>query len=100
MHIKRLERLNTKDCLWIYVLGILKSKPMHAYAIREEIRVRFGFRPGTVTAYKVLHKLRKAGLVKNAEDGRRVVYSITPKGRADIKRAIDFYRERIKMLEK
>lgn len=100
MHIKRLEKLNTKDCLWIYVLGILKNKSMHAYAIREEIHKRFGFRPGTVTAYKVLYMLRKAGLVKNDEDGRRVVYSITPKGRDDIKKAIGFYRERIRMLEK
>ena len=99
-HLKRLEKLNTKDCLWTYILSILKGKPMHAYLIRKEIEIVFGFRPGTVTAYKVLYDLRKAGMVNKTMDGRRVVYSINPRGREDLKKAIDFYRERIKLLER
>jgi PadR family transcriptional regulator PadR len=99
MHLKRLEKLNTKDCLWMYVLGILKKKPMHAYVIRKEIEKRFGFRPGTVTAYRVLYKLRGSGLVRKTKDNRRVVYSITAKGRQDLKKAIDFYKHKIKLLE-
>lgn len=99
MHLRRLEKLNTKECLWIYLLGILKDKPMHAYAIRKEIERKFGFMPGTVTAYRVLYKLRKAGLVDKENDGRRVVYSITPAGRRDLIKAIGFYRERIRLLE-
>jgi len=72
---------------------------MHAYVIRKEIEKRFDFRPGTVTAYRVLYKLRGAGLVKKTKDGRRVVYSITPRGRQDLKKAMDFYKQRIKLLE-
>lgn len=100
MHLKRLEKLNTKDCLWMYVLGILNRKPMHAYVIRKEIEKRFRFKPGAVTAYRVLYRLREAGLVKRSRDDRRVVYSITPKGKQDLKKAVNFYRQRIKLLEK
>jgi PadR family transcriptional regulator PadR len=100
MHLRRLERLNTRECLWIYVLDILRRKPMHAYAIRREIEARFGFRPGTVTAYKVLYLLKKARLVEKEKDGRRVVYSITPKGKEDLRKAIGFYRERTRILGK
>ena len=100
MHLKRLEKLNTKDCLWIYILGILKSKPMHAYVIRKEIQKKFGFRPGNVTAYRVLYNLRSAGLVTKAKEDRSVVYTITPTGRQDLKKATAFYKQRISMLEK
>lgn len=100
MHLKRLEKLNTKDCLWIYILGILKSKSMHAYVIRKEIEKKFGFRPGNVTAYRVLYNLKKAGLVTKNKEDRRVVYTITSKGRQDLNKAIKFYKQRITMLEK
>lgn len=100
MHLKRLNYLNTKECLWAYILNILNKKPMHAYAIRKEIEIRFGFRPGTMTSYKVLYLMRRAGLVKKTKDDRRVVYSITPKGKHDLKKAIDFYKHRIKLLGK
>ena len=100
MHLERLEKLNTKDCLWIYILSIIKKEPMHAYAIRKEIGRKFGFLPGTVTAYKVLYLLNRAGVVDKRKDGRRVLYSITPKGRADLKKAIGFYREMIGLLER
>ncbi|UCD07347.1 MAG: helix-turn-helix transcriptional regulator [Candidatus Aenigmatarchaeota archaeon] len=100
MHLKRLEKLNTRDCLWMYVLGILNKKPTHAYVIRKEIEKKFDFRPGTVTAYRVLYRLREAGLVKKTKEDRRVVYNITPKGKQDLKKAINFYKQRIKLLEK
>lgn len=100
MHLKRLEKLNTKDCLWIYILGILKNDPMHAYVIRKEIEKKYGFRPGNVTAYRVLYRLTGMKLVNKTKEGRRVVYSITPKGRFDLKKAINFYKHLIKMLEK
>jgi len=100
MHLKRLEKLNTKDCLWIYILDILKSKSMHAYVIRKEIQKKFGFRPGNVTAYRVLYNLKRAGLVTKTKEYRRVIYTITPEGRQDLNKAISFYKQRIRMLEK
>lgn len=91
--IQRLKELNTKDCLWIYILSILKRKPMHAYAIRKEVEKRFAFRPGNVTSYKVLYLLKKSGYVSKRTSGRTVVYSITGSGRKELKEAAKFYRK-------
>jgi len=99
MPLKRLRKLNTTDCLWIYVLRILKDGPMHAYALRKAIHDRFDFMPGTVTAYKVLYLLTRSGMVKKKQAGRQVVYTITDKGENSLKEAIDFYSERAKVLK-
>jgi DNA-binding PadR family transcriptional regulator len=95
----RLVQLNTKDCLWIYILRILKSGPTHAYTIRAEIKRRYGFRPGTMTAYKVLYDLKRMRLVSKRTDGRKKVYSITKKGEGTLKRGIDFYRKTAQTLK-
>ena len=98
MPLRRLKHLNTKECLWVYILRILKDKPMHGYAIRGEIGKRFGFRPGTVTAYKVLYLLRQSGLVKKRTEGRKTLYEITPKGEKNLADARDFYMDMVKKI--
>jgi DNA-binding PadR family transcriptional regulator len=90
--LKRLIGLNTKDCLWIYILRILSEGPKHAYVLREEISKKYGFRPGNVTAYRVLYSLRSDGFVEKRPEGRKEVYTITPAGKEIIKKAADFYR--------
>jgi DNA-binding PadR family transcriptional regulator len=97
--LSRLVHLNTKECLWIYILRILKDGPTHAYTIRREIEKRFGFKPGTMTAYKVLYLLKKAGLVRKTAEGRRKIYKITPEGRKALREAVKFYKDRIKVLK-
>ena len=98
--MRRLRELNTRDCLWVYILRILADKPLHAYAIRKEIRERYGFTPGTVTAYKVLYLLRKSGHVQRRQEGRTNVYSITGLGRRDLEKASEFYGSIAKTLKK
>ena len=99
MPFKKLERNNTYDCLWPYVLRILREKPSHAYVLRKEIGKRFGFMPGNVTAYFVLYSLRKKGYVEKKKSGRKQVYTITRKGRDLLKKCVQFYRQRVKLLE-
>jgi DNA-binding PadR family transcriptional regulator len=99
MPLKRLTVLNTRDCLWVYILRILAEKPLHAYAIRKEIRERYGFTPGTVTAYKVLYLLRKSGHVEKRQQGRINIYSITDRGRKDLEKARRFYTKMAKTLK-
>ena len=96
--IARLKESNTKENLWMYVLRILEDGPTHAYTIREEISKRYGFRPGTMTAYKVLYGRKKRGLVTKRLDGRKKVYHITAKGRAELEEAIRFYRDLLRAL--
>jgi DNA-binding PadR family transcriptional regulator len=98
--LKRLMELNTTGCLWTYVLRILEDGPVHAYAIRAEIERRYKFRPGNVTSYKVIYLLARSGLVKKRQEGRRVMYEITGKGRETLKAAVGFYKERARLLGK
>ncbi|RLJ07479.1 MAG: PadR family transcriptional regulator [Candidatus Aenigmatarchaeota archaeon] len=88
---ERLVRNSTLECLWPYVLSILKTRPMHAYLLRNEIEKRFGFRPGRVTAYKVLYKLKREGLVRAKRAGRKEVYSLTPQGLKELERAKKYW---------
>jgi PadR family transcriptional regulator PadR len=99
MPLKRLKILNTRECLWIYILKLLTERPMHAYALRRQVHDRFGFRPGTVTAYKVLYLLNRDGLVEKKASGRQRIYTVTPEGRRALRGATDFYRERARLLE-
>ena len=98
MPLKKLVRNNTYDCLWPYVLRILKDKPSHAYVLRKEIEKRFGFRPGNVTAYFVLYSLTKNAYVHKRKEGRKQVYRITDKGKKLLKEAENFYSEQVKRL--
>ncbi len=85
--MKRLERNLTVEMLWVYILSILREQDMHAYVLREEIRKRFGFLPGNVSAYVVLYKLESRDFVKGKQVENRKVYSITERGRALLKEA-------------
>ncbi|UCD02614.1 MAG: PadR family transcriptional regulator [Candidatus Aenigmatarchaeota archaeon] len=96
--LKRLEDLNTKGCLWMYILRILSDRPVHAYTLRREIERRFGFRPGTVTAYRVLYSLTSGGFVTKKSEGRRKVYRITGKGRDELREAVRFYKKQVSVL--
>ena len=99
MPIKRLRELNTTDNLWVYILKLLTEKPMHAYALRDAVSERFGFMPGTVTAYKVLYLLSRAGLVSKQVEGRQKVYTVTSKGKKTLVEAVEFYEERARLLK-
>jgi len=97
--LERLEKNNTLKCIWPYILKIVSENPVHAYQLRKRIEQRFGFRCGRVTAYHAIYRLTSRGFVTKKEDGRKIIYSVTPKGRRALKDAIAFYRQRIKLLK-
>ncbi len=92
-HMRKLIGNNTTECLWPYILSIIKNRPCHAYILRKSIQQKFGFTPGTVTAYRVLYSLKKEGLVSIRKDGRKRVYAITPTGRRALWQAREYYRK-------
>ena len=100
MPFSRLKELNTKECLWIYILRILKDRPTHAYTLRVEVQSRFGFTPGIMTSYKVLYLLHKKGFVSKSMEGRKKIYSTTTKGRKELKKAAEFYQGLGKTLDR
>ena len=103
--VERLFNSITKDNLWIYILKILSKEELHPYRIREEIKKRFGFKPGNVTTYIVLKKLEAQGFVKKKREKstlgpERNCYKITAKGRKEIKKGVMLLKRLTKTIEK
>ena len=97
--IERLQKSNTVENLWIYILALLKKRKVYAWEIPTLIEQELGFKPGRITPYRVLYRLEKAGFVKSEVKERRRVYQITEKGQKELKKARKFYQTIIKWLE-
>ncbi len=96
--IERLQRSNTKENLWIYILSLLKKRSIYGWEIPALIKQEFNFKPGRITPYRVLYRLENQGLVKSKTDERRRIYQITEKGKKELEVAKDFYKEIFKKL--
>jgi PadR family transcriptional regulator, regulatory protein PadR len=72
------------------LLAVIADRPVHGYAIVEELRARsdgrFNLPEGTV--YPALHRLESDGLLRSrwtaGAGRRRRVYELTPRGRASL----------------
>ncbi|USS41755.1 PadR family transcriptional regulator [Thermococcus aggregans] len=103
--MERLKEKMTKEVLWIYILRLLKDRPMYAYELKKEIRERFGFEPATVSSYVVLYKLEHDGYVtsewQESETGKpsRKYYKLTKKGEKLLEDGIKFIEETLNKLK-
>lgn len=94
----RLQKSNTIENLWIYILSTLKKRPLYGYEIPKLIEKNFNFKPGRITPYRVLYRLAIQGLVKSKTEKRRKVYRITDKGKKELEKAREFYNNLIQKL--
>jgi len=84
--MRRLITRTTKENLWLYVLTLLVERDYFAYELRGAIRSRFGVKIAAVTAYVLLYKLQREGLVELSTERRegkrptRKYYAITNLG--------------------
>jgi len=97
--LKRLEKSNTKENLWIYILYLLQKKSTYGWEILDLIEKKFKFKPGRITPYRVLYRLEKNSFVKSKMKERRRMYQITKRGEEELKRAKRFYEEILKKLK-
>jgi DNA-binding PadR family transcriptional regulator len=97
--IERLEKSNTTENLWIYILALLNKQPLYGWEIPKLIEERFGFRPGKITPYRVFYRLQADKFVKSSIKDRRRVYEITAKGKEELAKAKDFYKKILKELD-
>lgn len=95
----RLQKLNTKENLWLYILILLKEEVLYAWQIQSLIEGSFGFKPGRITPYRVLYRLEKGGFVKSEVKERRRIYRITEKGKRELENAKNFYRKILNWLK-
>lgn len=94
----RLKTTNTIENLWLYILTLVKRKPLYAYKLRKEIEKEFGFRPGMVSSYRVLYRLEIDGFVKSKLEKRKRIYTITKNGEEELKKAKNFYKKILEAL--
>lgn len=97
--IERLQKSNTKENLWLYILSLLKEREIYGWEIPKLIEKEFGFRPGKITPYRVLYRLEKDGFVKSEMKERRRIYKITKKGEGELNLAKNFYKKLLKELK-
>ncbi len=103
--MERLKGKITKEVLWLYILRLLKERPMYAYELKQHIKNAFGFEPATVSSYVVLYKLEKEGFVsaswQESETGKpsRKYYRLTPKGEELLEEGVEFLEDTLKKLK-
>jgi DNA-binding PadR family transcriptional regulator len=90
--IERLQKSNTIENLWIYILSLLNQRQIYAWEIPEIIEKKFNFKPGRITPYRVLYRLEKDGFVKSQVKERRRIYQITEKGKKELDLVRAFYK--------
>ena len=95
---ERLTKLNTKENLWIYILKTVKDHPHHGWEFPNLIEKEYGFKPGTITPYRVLYSLEAEKLVESSFDDRRRVYKITKKREKELEKVKAFYEDLIKKI--
>ncbi|MCK9870546.1 helix-turn-helix transcriptional regulator [Nocardiopsis dassonvillei] len=73
--------------LRLYLLKLLDENPRHGYEIISLLRDRFlgVYSPSPGTIYPRLARLEEEGLVTHTEEGGRKVYSLTDKGREELR---------------
>ena len=78
--------------LRLYLLALLDEGPRHGYEIIRALEDRFNglYSPSAGTVYPRLAKLEEEGLVERSDEGRKAMYFITERGRAEVRaRALD-----------
>jgi DNA-binding PadR family transcriptional regulator len=81
----------------LVLLTMIAEQPRHAYQLLARLERLFSphYEPSTGSVYPAVTALVESGLVDVKQDGRRRVYSMTPKGR----RTLDRSREALAALE-
>jgi DNA-binding PadR family transcriptional regulator len=97
--IERLEKSGTLDNLWIYILALLRKRPLYGWEIPDLIENEFQFRPGKITPYRVLYRLELDKFVKSRIEDRRRVYQISDKGEKELEKAFGMLRTLVKKLD-
>ena len=75
--------------LWLYALATLEREgTVYGYALAERVAERTdgAWRPGAGAVYPALQSLVRRGAARTSKQGVRRVYSITPHGRAVLRR--------------
>lgn len=83
----------TRGNLWLYVLSELEAGEGTPSDLRSRVAKKHGFAPAGITFYTVIYRLRRQGLVRRSSDSFRSAYAITPRGKEELSKALDYLEE-------
>ena len=75
-----------KAMLKLFILKRISDMPSTGYKIIKECEEKLGYKPSTGSIYPLLKSMEKDGLIISKKDGRRIIYSISPKGKEFVER--------------
>lgn len=72
----------------LVLLAMIAEQPRHAYQLLARLERLFApaYEPSTGSVYPAVTALVLSGLIDSRQEGRRRIYSITPKGRRTLER--------------
>ncbi len=70
-----------KAILKLFILKQLAKRGMSGYDLMKECEEMLGYKPSAGSIYPLLRKMEEKGWIKGERKGRKVVYSILPKGK-------------------
>lgn len=89
--MRKPQYIDMRGLLSFYIMWLLKQRRMCGEELIAEIGRRRDDAPSPGTLYPSLNKLKKDGLIDAERVDKKKVYSLTPKGDADLKLAIDYF---------
>lgn len=96
--LKRLRDKLTKENLWIYIVKELAQEPTYAYKVKVLLKEKYNINVATVTAYTVLYRMEREGLITKVKDDVKV-YRATERDVEQYRKAIVFLKEILGKLE-
>ena len=95
---ERLEKSNTTENLWLYILVLLRDQSRYGWEIPKLIEDKFNFRPGKITPYRVFYRLESDGFATSYIKERRRIYEITDMGKKELNKAKIIYKNILNIL--
>lgn len=80
-----------RGMLSFQILWLLSRKPMHGEELAKELEKRRGEKPKAGTIYPALKDMKEKGMIKGEKKGKIIIYSLTIKGKKDVKHAMNYF---------
>lgn len=80
-----------RSFLDIVVMKVLDSTPAYGYEIMATVHREFGVLLSPGTLYPLLHSMEDKGLIESSQDGGRIVYSVSSKGKQKFRNTLNAF---------
>ena len=70
-----------KAILKMFILKRIATSPSTGYGIMKECYEKLGYKPSAGSIYPLLKSMEKDGIIVSTKEGRKVIYSLSKKGK-------------------